>query len=504
MHSNKHIAFTLLSPLALVIGCAEVSAPSGAGTGEVAQSTQEVVYFEDDRMEAYAHPSEVARDTAYSVAAMISNTRIDASDPDNVVLRSSETLGEGEDLCDTERFFDQPKTSVCSGTLIADNVIVTAGHCVDEEDNCTDRSWVFGYEYASEGVLGTVTADDVYTCARVIEWVDDDEFGDWGLIELDRPVVGRTPVPVRSVDSPLELGEATTLIGFPSGIPMKIDTGGAVVQTAYAGNLVDFRTTNDAFAGNSGSGVFDDAGNMIGILSGGGRDYVSNRGCNIVNVEEAPETSQDSEVSTYIARAVEGLCATGYEGALCDAPLTMPPRPAGDTCETAIPLEFRTQEAAFLLSDFRDDYAGSCRDDAGPDAVYEFTADEDVTVDFASIGSGVTFYVRTACDGEDLVCEHRINSVIGGVHESLQVVAGQRYFLFVDWWSVDIQPASILMIVDGEVPGEDGGSGGGGEDGGDDGGGALGCSASGTGSARGLLGLPLFGLFLLRRRSRRA
>ena len=77
------------------------------------------------------------------------------------------------------------------------------------------------------------------------------------LLRLDRSASPRhAPAEVEKQRVAMRVGAPVTMIGFGSGLPAKIDTGGTVVD-ASAGTLEAFRATTDAFGGNSGSGVFD-------------------------------------------------------------------------------------------------------------------------------------------------------------------------------------------------------------------------------------------------------
>ena len=53
-------------------------------------------------------------------------------------------FGTAYGLCDDKLFRNQPIGAFCSGFLVADDIIATAGHCV-EEDNVTDISFVFSF-----------------------------------------------------------------------------------------------------------------------------------------------------------------------------------------------------------------------------------------------------------------------------------------------------------------------------------------------------------------------
>ncbi|GMU06703.1 hypothetical protein ASNO1_29560 [Corallococcus caeni] len=91
--------------------------------------------------------------------------------------------------------------------------------------------------------------------------------------------------------TPLAVGTNVTVIGSGSGIPFKIDSGGAV-RDARSGTLDDFVATTDTFGGNSGSGVYENSGYTVaGILVRGETDYKASGSCNVVRAPGAPRTT---------------------------------------------------------------------------------------------------------------------------------------------------------------------------------------------------------------------
>lgn len=102
--------------------------------------------------------------------------------------------------------------------------------------------------------------------------------GDYGILKLDRSVVGYKPY--SKINQNIQKGDALTLIGHPVGLPKKTDKGGEVT---LAGPLI-IRGTVDSFGGNSGSPVFDANGLLVGILVGGSQDFDNNKGCDVSNI----------------------------------------------------------------------------------------------------------------------------------------------------------------------------------------------------------------------------
>ena len=125
----------------------------------------------------------------------------------------------------------------------------------------------------------TFEADDVYTVSRIVA-VGSPTGGanDYGILELDRPVVGYTPY--TKINNNINVDDSLTLIGHPVGLPKKTDKGGKV--TAASQSVI--RGTVDSYGGNSGSPIFDENGLLVGILVGGSADFVNDGGCEISNV----------------------------------------------------------------------------------------------------------------------------------------------------------------------------------------------------------------------------
>jgi len=293
-----------------------------ADEGSVGSRPEPVVYGDDDRTDVYDHPSASLRQLATdSIVALVSSDDLSDNGDGTWDLASAFTLEEAFNLCDDQRFLTQPTSAFCSGTLVAPDVIVTAGHCVESMSDCLNTSLVFDYLYTADGVLAELEDDDVYDCVDILAQENGEI--DYAYLRLDRPVVGHAPAPLSAGigDScrNVEDGEGVTVLGFGSGLPLKIDDGGNVTDPSTQGSYF-FETSLDTFGGNSGSGVFNDAGELVGVLSAGAADYVTRdaEGCDEVNV--LPE-SAGGEVIGHLLPTLAAYC-------------DLAPSPDADLCAT--------------------------------------------------------------------------------------------------------------------------------------------------------------------------
>jgi V8-like Glu-specific endopeptidase len=256
----------------------------------------DVIYGEDNRKDVFESTNASFIELSKSTAAMIpaSNLKQLLSD-----VEVSGTTLRGRGICAKERFSNQISAANCSGFLVADNKLVTAGHCIKGPTECASYKWVFDYrvESSDQGKI-TVPASSVYSCKRVIATrLDSLSKDDYALIELDRPVTDRQPLKIRRAGKP-SVGDSLVVIGHPTGLPTKIADGAKIRSL----NGKFFIANLDTYGGNSGSAVFNvDTEEVEGILVRGENDYVQNStlGCKESNI--CPENGCRGEDVTYIA-----------------------------------------------------------------------------------------------------------------------------------------------------------------------------------------------------------
>jgi hypothetical protein len=260
---------------AVVVG---LSLGLAAGQVMAKSSINKVIYGDDNRVHAGASNNPLFERLALSTAAMIKGSALVASSTSPELLSvTSENLQAEMNVCADERFAESLAAAMCSGFLVAENLLVTAGHCVKNEADCESYKWAFDYRQDQLAQTGEVTlkSSNVYSCKRIISRALDPQFSpdknDYALLELDRPVPDRAPLTFRK-EGKIELGAEIVVIGHPSGLPTIISDGASVRDNA---SPFYFQANLDTFGGNSGSAVFDAKTGVIeGILVRGERDYI--------------------------------------------------------------------------------------------------------------------------------------------------------------------------------------------------------------------------------------
>jgi V8-like Glu-specific endopeptidase len=251
-----------------------------------------VIYGEDNRQDIVDVQSPAWVEIANSTAVMIPSADIPSGGKGGKGGRGGRKTGitisgptlASRGICPSERFANQPTVGNCSGFLIDEKTIVTAGHCMATPEDCTDSKWVFDYKIEVLGVDSvTLQKKNIYGCKKIIKQVlDRTTQNDFAVIELDRAVTDRVPLKTRE-SGKVEVGTPLVVIGYPSGLPLKV-AGGANVRSLST----DFFVANlDTYGGNSGSAVLNAVTMEVeGILVRGDTDYVfSPEGCRVSKVQ---------------------------------------------------------------------------------------------------------------------------------------------------------------------------------------------------------------------------
>ncbi len=262
-----------------------------------------VIYGKDDRLDVYQVSDPGLLNMASATAAIISKSKL--SQANGAFSITGTVFGDELGLCKDEPFYNQIKAANCSSFLVGPDLVATAGHCISALD-CADYAFVFNYKMVGPGQNPTVAqANDVYKCKQVIAR-EQTKAQDYSLVRLDRQVVGR--IPVALAQNPAKSGDPLVLIGNPSGIPTKI-AGGANVRKVEKGF---FRANTDSYGGNSGSGVFNAAGEVVGILVRGEQDFkydISKQCTRSYNCLDGGCRGEDATQIDFIIKAIQAMPA---------------------------------------------------------------------------------------------------------------------------------------------------------------------------------------------------
>lgn len=245
----------------------------------LAQVKPDVIYGSDDRLDLYQVDDTKLRAAADATVALFSAS--DVTLAGGKAKLAVTPYGSGMGLCPDEPFYSQVNGAFCSGSLIAPDIIMTAGHCVRSASACQGTKFVFGFGVTAKNVMPTsVAASDVYSCQKMIAREEVGTGADYALIKLDRAVAGHKPLALNKTGV-IANGTPVLVIGHPAGLPTKI-AGGAKVRDASPNGY--FIANLDTYGGNSGSAVFNATNLLVeGILVRGEVDYVSRGSCRVSN-----------------------------------------------------------------------------------------------------------------------------------------------------------------------------------------------------------------------------
>ncbi|MEE9398029.1 MAG: serine protease [Methylococcales bacterium] len=275
------------------------------------------IYVQDNRFDVYLAKGAV-REAARSTAALISAAHLEKQGNDYVINKNLTLQDAG--WCASEPFASQPIMANCTAFLVDKNILVTAGHCLrpgaGQIVSLQDLYVVFGFQMNSKNQAQTrFPASDVYRMKKELE-VKKNQSEDWAVVELDRPVVGRSIFDFEA-DEIVE-GTGLTIFGYPNGLPLKIADGGMVKRNDYNKNI--FATDLDSYQGNSGSPVLNaealKQGRFVveGILVSGSVDARNLEDCKVsVTCQSARINNPNGYCSGEMVTKINRVVAMGSE-----------------------------------------------------------------------------------------------------------------------------------------------------------------------------------------------
>jgi len=297
----------------------EPAAPAEPAATEAPAEPSEglpVQYGQDSRTELYQHSDAKLKEMATSVAMLVHSQQVRTRG--NSVALDGYTLNEMSEMgwligginapmCSSELFTSQPAPGFCTGFLVEEDILVTAGHCLQKVP-CADTKVVFGFQMESGDSLAPLSQENVYQCVEVIAQVlpeSENQYLDYAIIKLDR-LTGRMGLSY-TTEGHLKAQDNVAVLGHPSGLPIKIASDAFVMNNE--GSNPFFVTNLDTFGSNSGSPVINmDSYQVEGVLVSGVTDYVLSEDGSCIQVNRCPEgggTNCAGENATKMAMLAE-------------------------------------------------------------------------------------------------------------------------------------------------------------------------------------------------------
>lgn len=204
-------------------------------------------------------------------------------------------------FCEDERFSNEPLFANCSGAIIGDDLILTAGHCINTQNK--DEFYVV-LDYIKDplgNIPSAFSKDQVFEVKDFLyhEFSLTDKVNDLAVLRVKRDL-NRIALEM-NLNHEYSHGTPIYMLGHPLGVSQKY-TGPNIIRSLNRETL-SFRTELDSFSVNSGSPIFDHYSHeIIGVLSRGTGSNFEKRGrdCYQWSLGEAGRDFSDVNLLTPI------------------------------------------------------------------------------------------------------------------------------------------------------------------------------------------------------------
>ena len=234
------------------------------------------IYGQDDRGLVDKKSTPKIAELSKSIALIISKDVVEKKFFYSQINAKLLSDTDGINLCLDETFAKHHTVNSCTGFLIGEDLVASAGHCFMSASDCTGKLIAFNVQSKNEIEAGySVLNQNIYECSEIISSVfDADGFQDYAVIRLKKKVFGAKPLKLRSTGS-ITTNDQVFMIGHPMGLPL-VSTNKALVNDISNSHF--FKATLDSFEGNSGSPVFNSKTFEVeGILVRGEEDFLQDQ-----------------------------------------------------------------------------------------------------------------------------------------------------------------------------------------------------------------------------------
>jgi V8-like Glu-specific endopeptidase len=234
------------------------------------------IFNGDDRKDVYEYPKDSYKELSRSIPALVQKSKL-IRNGDKYDI-NAKSLKDQYNFCADTPFSSEPQVANCSASLIGDDLILTAAHCLDKSPTSPyhKSKYVIAFDYKKDKnakEIKSLKASDVYEIENMpLHIFDWGTMHDIAILKLKRKVVGRKPLKM-NLDYEYKVGSELFMIGYPFGISQKLTDEGQIASVNMEKNT--FRHHLDTFSVNSGSAMFDmTTQEIIGVLvRGSGANY---------------------------------------------------------------------------------------------------------------------------------------------------------------------------------------------------------------------------------------
>lgn len=246
--------------------------PAFGGFLKLSENTS-AIYKKDDRGLVDVKSSQIVKTLSESIAMIISNESLEKNLFSTTIFAGLLENTEGMNFCKDIAFAKHHSLEACTGFLVGEDLLATAGHCFATEADCSNKTIVFNVLAKNEIESGyLLSAKNTFECKEIVSsGIEPENNLDFAVIRLNRKVFDRPILKLRNEGS-LSGHEKVFMIGHPLGLPQVVTNSVSILEN---GQPHFFKAELDSFEGNSGSPVFNSKTFEVeGILVRGQEDFL--------------------------------------------------------------------------------------------------------------------------------------------------------------------------------------------------------------------------------------